>query len=86
MVHFVAAERPAVYSEVSRRVPPHELARAQGIVQMTLMVAQTLGVLGGWLLTGSVVATFVSVTAACVMSMGAIGFLSPPRRPEEEAQ
>jgi MFS family permease len=77
---FAAAERPAVYSEVSMRVPHGELARAQGLVQMALMIAQTAGaVTGGWLLSRSLTMPFLSVTAACLLSLVAVPFLSPRR-------
>ncbi len=72
-----AAERPVVYSEVVRVVPAEYYARAQGILQMGLMVAQTTGAIAaGYLYALSPLAVFPSVAVVCVLSLIAVPALS----------
>lgn len=74
---FTAAERPVVYSEVVRVVPVEYQARAQGLVQMGLMVSQTMGaVVAGYLYAVSPRIVFPSIAVACALSLIAVPFLS----------
>lgn len=78
---FTAGEKPVLYSEAGRRVSPEQLARAQGVLQMTLMGAQALGALvGGWLFSTAPLAAFLSITVACTLSLLAVPLLSAPVR------
>jgi MFS family permease len=77
---FVASVRPTVYSEAARIVPADYRARAQGVIQMSLMIVQTCGALvAGTLFTLSPLLSFSSVAAVCGMSLLAVPFLGRSR-------
>jgi DHA1 family multidrug resistance protein-like MFS transporter len=62
--------RPAVTAEVSRDFGPNYQARAQGLLQMGLLMFNTLGALVSGLVFGiSPLLAFTTVTAVCVVSM-----------------
>jgi MFS family permease len=73
----IAAERPVVYSEVVRVVPAQYYARAQAVLQLGLMIAQTIGAIAaGYLYALSPLLVFSSVGVVCVLSMLAVPALS----------
>ena len=75
---FTAGEKPVLYSETGRRISREHQARAQGMLQMTLMGAQALGAtVGGWLFSTAPLAAFLSITVACALSLLAVPLLSP---------
>jgi MFS family permease len=72
-----AAERPVVYSEVVRVVPPEYYARAQAVLQLGLMTAQTAGAIAaGYLYALSPALVFPSVGVVCLLSLLAVPALS----------
>jgi MFS family permease len=82
MAVFVAGVRPTVYSEAARIVPADYRARAQGVIQMSLMVVQTSGALvAGTLFTVSPMLSFSSVAAVCGASLLAVPLLGRKRQP-----
>jgi hypothetical protein len=82
MAIFTASVRPTVYSEAARIVPSEYRARAQGVIQMSLMVVQTSGaLLAGTLFTVSPLLSFSSVAAVCGASLLAVPFLGRDRQP-----
>jgi MFS family permease len=77
----VAAERPVVYTEVVRVATPSEYARAQSVLQIGLMVAQSLGaIVSGFLYGLSPGLVFAGVAVACLLSL-----LAVPRLQERRA-
>jgi len=73
---FVAGERPATYSEVTRRFSPKQQARAQGSLQMALLIGDTVGaIVGGSLYTTSAFAAFASISVMCLVSLVGVPFL-----------
>jgi hypothetical protein len=78
---FTAGVKPTVYSEAAHIVPADYRARAQGVIQMALMVVQTSGaVLAGTLFPVSPLLSFSSATAVCGASLLAVPFLGRQRR------
>jgi MFS family permease len=78
---FTAAERPAVYSEVTHRFSAREQARAQGFLQMALIIGDTVGaIVGGSLYSTSATAAFASISLMCVVSLVGVRFLWSGRR------
>jgi MFS family permease len=66
----VAAEKPVVYTEVVRVADPDEYARAQGVLQIGLMIAQSVGAIAaGYLYGASPALVFGSVVAVCAISL-----------------
>jgi MFS family permease len=77
---FTASVRPTVYGEAAHVVPADYRARAQGVIQMALMVVQTSGaLLAGTLFTVSPLLSFSSVAAVCGASLLAVPFLGRQR-------
>jgi MFS family permease len=73
----VAAERPAVYSEVARVVPPEYYARAQGVLLTGLTVAQSVGAIASGFLYGiSPSLVFSSVAVLAALSLLTVPFMS----------
>ena len=80
---FVAGERPAIYSEVTRRFSPKQQARAQGSLQMALLVGDTVGaIVGGSLYSSSALVAFSSISLMCLVSLVGVPFLWSARRQE----
>ena len=80
---FVAGERPAIYSEVTRRFSPKQQARAQGSLQMALLAGDTVGaIVGGSLYSTSALVAFSSISLMCLVSMIGVPFLWSARRQE----
>jgi len=85
---FIAGERPAVYSEVTYRFDARQQARAQGFLQMALIIGDTVGaIVGGLLYSTSAIAAFASISLMCLVSLAGVPFLWSGRRtPAGEAE
>lgn len=78
----VAAEKPVVYSEVVRVAEPSEYARAQAVLQIGLMVSQSIGaIVAGYLYGFSPALVFVSIAIMCALSLLAVPRLQARRPP-----
>ena len=78
---FTAGERPAVYSEVTHRFDAKQQARAQGFLQMALIIGDTVGaIVGGLLYSRSATAAFASISLMCLVSLAGVPFLWNARR------
>lgn len=76
----VAAEKPVVYSEVVRVAEPSEYARAQAVLQVGLMVSQSLGaIVAGYLYGISPALVFGSIAVMCGLSLFAVPRLQARR-------
>jgi MFS family permease len=76
----LAAEKPVVYSEVTLVSSPSEYARSQSVLQIGLMVSQSVGaILSGFMFAASPALVFPSIAVICVLSLLAVPHLQ--RRP-----
>jgi MFS family permease len=73
---FIAGEKPTVYSEVSHRFDARRQARAQGSLQMALIIGDTVGaIVGGSLYAKSATTAFASISLMCLVSLAGVPFL-----------